>query len=166
MGLQRRLQLVSHDNENQWMQAAIKVAFATSDMKQVDQHFGASRSFAVYLIDPEQVRFVEACAFDCPNMDSNEDKLVAKIAALAGCAAVYSQAVGASAISQLKANGIQPVKVLPGTLISELIASLQEELRQGPSRWLARAVENAQSTTQPATRVRRFDAMEAAGWVG
>ena len=165
MGLQRRLQLVSQDNENPRMPAAIKVAFATSDMKQVDQHFGTSKSFAVYLLDSDQVRFVEACAFDSPTMDSNEDRLTPKIAALDGCAAVYTQAVGASAISQLKAKGIQPVKVLPGTLISELIALLQEELRQGPGRWLARAVENAQSTTQPASRVKRFDAMEAAGWM-
>lgn len=159
MSLQRRLQLVCRDNEDLWMQTAIKVAFATSDMKHVDQHFGAARCFAVYVLDRDQVRFVEASAFGRPDMDGNEDKLAAKIAALAGCAAVYSQAVGASAIGQLKAQGIQPVKVSPGAVIGELIVSLQEELRQGPSRWLAKAIAGAQPTD-----VRRFDAMEAAGW--
>jgi len=160
MGLQRRLQLVYRDNEDLWMQTAIKVAFATSDMKHVDQHFGAARSFAVYVLNRDQLRFVEASAFGRPDMDGNEDKLAAKIAALAGCAAVYSQAVGASAIGQLKAKGIQPVKVSPGAVISDLIVSLQEELRQGPSRWLAKAIADAQSTD-----VGRFDAMEAAGWL-
>jgi nitrogen fixation protein NifX len=92
-------------------------------------------------------------------MDGNEDKLAAKIDVLAGCVAVYSQAVGASAISQLKARGIQPVKVSPGAEIADLIGSLQDQLREGPSHWLAKAI----AGTMPADRS-RFDAMEAEGW--
>ncbi|MBF0255506.1 MAG: nitrogen fixation protein NifX [Gammaproteobacteria bacterium] len=158
MMLQRRLQLLD-TTEASWMSTAIKVAFATTDMKHVDQHFGAARSFAVYAIDPEQARFVEANEFGQLDMDGNEDKLEAKIEALAGCVAVYSQAVGASAINKLKARGIQPVKVSPGANIEELIEALQQELREGPSHWLARAI----AETLPADPA-RFDAMEAEGW--
>jgi nitrogen fixation protein NifX len=85
--------------------------------------------------------------------------LAAKIGSLDGCIAVYSQAVGASAIGQLKAKGIQPVKVSPGAEINGLLESLQEELRQGPSSWLAKAIA-AVLPTDPA----RFDAMEEEGW--
>jgi nitrogen fixation protein NifX len=89
----------------------------------------------------------------------NEDKLAAKIAVLEECIAVYSQAVGASAINQLKAKGIQPVKVSPGAVISDLLESLQDELRQGSGSWLAKAI----VSSQPADPS-RFDAMEAEGW--
>ncbi|MET0092006.1 MAG: nitrogen fixation protein NifX [Sedimenticola sp.] len=141
------------------MTTALKVAFATSDMKHVDQHFGAAQSFAIYAVDQEKACFVEANEFGQLAMDGNEDKLAAKIEALDGCIAVYSQAVGASAIQQLKAKGIQPVKVSPGAEISELIESLQDELRQGPSSWLAKAI----ASTLPADPS-RFDAMEEEGW--
>lgn len=159
MTLQRRLQLVPGNTETAWMDTALKVAFATADRKHVDQHFGAARSFAIYAIDPEHAGFVEACEFGLLGMDGNEDKLAAKIAALDGCVAVYSQAVGASAINQLKANGIQPIKVSPGVEIADLVESLQQELREGPSRWLAKAI-----SMRSADDASRFDAMEAEGW--
>ena len=159
MSLTRRLQLVGGTTEEQWMATALKVAFATSDMKHVDQHFGAAQSFAIYALDRDKSCLVEAIEFGKLAMDGNEDKLAAKIDALDGCIAVYTQAVGASAINQLKARGIQPVKISPGTAINELMGALQEELRQGPGSWLARAIRN----TLPADPS-RFDQMEADGW--
>lgn len=159
MTLQRRLQLVGCNTEDQWMETAIKVAFATADMKHVDQHFGAAQSFAIYAVDQDTICFLEASEFGDLNMDGNEDKLGEKIKVLDGCIAVYSQAVGASAINQLKAKNIQPVKVTPGAVISDLLSALQEELMQGPSSWLARAIQN----TAPVDPT-RFDAMESEGW--
>jgi len=159
MTLQRRFQIVRCNTEEQWMTNALKVAFATTDMKHVDQHFGAARSFTIYAVDRDKVCFVEASEFGRLDMDGNEDKLETKIAALDGCIAVYSQAVGASAITKLKANGIQPVKVAPGAEISDLLESLQDELRQGPGSWLARAI----ASTLPVDPS-RFDRMEVDGW--
>lgn len=159
MNMTRRLQLVGCNTEDKWMSTALKVAFATSDMKHVDQHFGAAQSFAIYALDMDKSCLVEAVEFGKLDMDGNEDKLAAKIDALDGCIAVYSQAVGASAINQLKARGIQPVKISPGAAISGLLASLQEELRQGPGSWLARAIQQA-TPADPS----RFDQMEADGW--
>lgn len=159
MTLQRRLQLVGCATEDSWMAVALKVAFATTDMKHVDQHFGAAKSFAIYAVDPEHAIFVEASEFGQLDMDGNEAKLSVKIEALDGCVAVYSQAVGASAINQLKTRGIQPVKVSPGVEISDLVESLQQELREGPSHWLAKAIADAMPTDPS-----RFDAMEAEGW--
>jgi nitrogen fixation protein NifX len=141
------------------MSTAVKVAFATTDLKQVNQHFGAAESFAVYAVDAERSELVEVMQFGKLSMDGNEDKLAAKIAALDGCIAVYTQAVGASAVGQLKTRGIQPVKVTPGAGVSELLESLREQLREGPSAWLARAIE-AQKPADPD----RFRQMEADGW--
>jgi nitrogen fixation protein NifX len=89
----------------------------------------------------------------------NEDKLAAKIDSLDGCIAVYAQAVGASAVGQLKMHGIHPVKVSAGAHIGDLLQSLQDELRMGPNAWLAKAIR-----TQMSVDPKRFDEMEAEGW--
>jgi nitrogen fixation protein NifX len=159
MTLARRLTLVTTDTGAIEMETAVKVAFATTDMQHVDQHFGAAEAFAVYSLAAERAGLVEALQFGQLSMDGNEDKLAAKIDALQGCIAVYCQAVGASAINQLRAKGIQAMKVAPRAAIADLVASLQHELRQGPSAWLARAIA-AQSPRDPG----RFDAMEQEGW--
>lgn len=180
--LKRQLRVVGPEP-----QTALKVAFATTDMKRVNQHFGSAASFAVYTVDPDEAQLLEVAQFGEPaptgaqdgtnstgsNLDArrapeggqprmtglNEDKLVAKIAMLAGCSAVYSQACGASAVRQLLAKGIQPVRVEPDSHIPVLIGSLQQEMRAGPSAWLAKAIRQQQGPDMG-----RFDAMEDEGW--
>ncbi|MEJ2645701.1 MAG: NifB/NifX family molybdenum-iron cluster-binding protein [Gammaproteobacteria bacterium] len=138
---------------------SVKVAFATSDMRHVDQHFGAAQSFALYAVDPTQTTLLEATQFGKLAQDGNEDKLAVKIAMLQGCAAVFCQAVGASAVRQLLAGGVQPVKVSEGADIKDLLESLQQQMREGPSAWLAQAIQR-----QSAPDMTRFDAMESEGW--
>ena len=141
------------------METAIKVAFATSDMSHVNQHFGSAKSFAVYAVDPERAELLEAAQFGELSQDGNEDKLSVKLQLLDGCAAVYCQAVGASAIKQIVAQGIQPIKVHEGSAIKDLIADLQNEMKSGPSSWLAKAI-NQHKSPDP----KRFDSMAAEGW--
>jgi nitrogen fixation protein NifX len=154
MALHRRLKVLQSGTEGNWMDTAVKVAFASNDLQQVNQHFGAAESFAIYAVDMERTELLEVVQFGALTMDGNEDKLVAKIAALDGCIAVYTQAVGASAVGQLKARGVQP-----GASVTDLLESLQEQLREGPSAWLARAID-AQKPVDPG----RFQDMEAEGW--
>lgn len=164
--MQRRLSVVqapaeAGQDEVQTMnsETSLKVAFATTDMETVNQHFGAAQAFAIYEVDPKNFRMVEAMEFGELKQDGNEDKLAAKIGVLEGCVAVYSQAIGASAMRQLAAAGVQPVKVSADSPIKALLASLQEELRSGPATWLARAIEKHKGPDAG-----RFDAMEAEGW--
>lgn len=160
MTLERRLKILDCDtDEGPNMETALKVAFASTDMKQVNQHFGSAESFVIYAVDPEHSKMLEVAQFGQLAQDGNEDKLIVKLTALQGCIAVYSQAVGASAVRQLKSLGIQPVKVSAGTEITELLESIQDELRSGPATWLARAID-AQKPSDP----NRFDDMEAEGW--
>ena len=159
MTVKRRLKVMNFGAAAMNGEPTVKVAFASGDLRHVDQHFGAAESFSTYQLDPLRSSLVEVIQFGLLAMDGNEDKLAAKIAALEGCVAVYCQAVGASAVKQLRAKGIQPIKVCSGTPISHLIETLQEELRAGPDTWLARAIE----ARQPADPY-RFDRMEAEGW--
>lgn len=159
MSLTRRMQVLHDSVEEIPMETAIKVAFATTDMLHVNQHFGSARSFAIYAVSLDQTQLLEAAQFGDLAQDGNEDKLSVKLQLLDGCAAVYCQAVGASAIRQIVSQGIQPIKVHEGSQIKDLLTDLQQEMRSGPSSWLAKAI-SSQRKPDP----QRFDAMEQEGW--
>jgi len=141
------------------METALKIAFATTDMETVNQHFGSAKSFAIYAVNRDDAQLLEAAQFGELQQDGNEDKLSVKIELLNGCAAVYCQAVGGSAINQLITKGIQPVKVHEGGKITDLIVDLQNEMKAGPSSWLAKAI-NQHKSPDP----ERFNQMEDEGW--
>lgn len=157
--ISRRMRILPDTEERSLMDTAIKVAFATKDLKTVNQHFGSAQTFAIYAVNPEHSEMVEVAEFGQLAQDGNEDKLATKIDLLDGCAAVYCQAVGASAVRQLVARGIQPVKVYEGSLIPDLIRDLQDELVSGPSAWLAKAL-----ARQRGPEAERFDRVEFENW--
>ncbi len=159
MSLTRRMHIVRNEQEKILMDISIKVAFATSDMNRVNQHFGSAKSFAIYAVNPDQIEFIEAAQFGMQEQDGNEDKLAIKFDLLKGCAAVYCLAVGASAVKQLVAQGIQPVKVADDSVIESLLKDLQNELKSGPSSWLARAIKQ-----QTSSDLSRFDEMANDDW--
>jgi nitrogen fixation protein NifX len=138
---------------------SVRIAFASIDRCVVDQHFGAARAFAIHEVSLEAAPLVEVTEFIDTAQDGNENKLPGKIATLTGCAAVYCLAAGASAVKQLLAHGIQPIRVEEGASIEALIADLQHEIASGPGGWLAKALK----ARAPADAA-RFDAMEAEGW--
>jgi nitrogen fixation protein NifX len=159
MALQRHMRIVDHNSDSSVLDTGLKVAFATTDMKTVNQHFGSAQSFSMYVVNPEESILLEAAQFGKLEQDGDEDKLAAKISMLGGCAAVFCQAIGSSAIRQLVMKGIQPVKVAEGAVINDLIEVLQDEMRQGPSAWLAKAIAQQQGPDMS-----RFDEMEDEGW--
>lgn len=137
----------------------VRIAFASTNRSEVDQHFGAARAFAIFDIGADHARLVELSEFIDTDQDGNDGKLPARIATLTGCGAVYFLAAGASAVKQLLMAGVQPVRVEEGASIERLIADIQHELASGPTGWLAKAL----AARAPADST-RFDAMEAEGW--
>jgi len=135
----------------------LKVAFATDDRARVNQHFGASVGFAIFALDDTRAQLVSVAEFPPESMDGNENKLPAKIAALAGCAAVYCLAVGGSAVKQLLAAGVQPLRLEEDTSIERLLGELQKAVRDGGIPW----VEKALGRTKDAGR---FERMASEGW--
>ena len=131
----RHLRLVTKENA-----MSVKIAFASNDRRAVNQHFGAAEAFVVYELDEAGARLVEVAEFIETAMDGHEGKLAAKVGLLNGCAAVYCNAVGASAIQQLLVKGVQPMRVDEGTLIEELLSGLQKCLVTDPPVWLAKHI--------------------------
>lgn len=117
---------------------AVKIAFASSDRRVVDQHFGAAEAFALYDVDEYSVQLVEVVKFMETAMDGHEGKLAAKVALLDECAAVYCNAVGASAIQQLLLKNVQPIRVEEGMSIDDLLQGLQKNWRSDPPVWLSK----------------------------
>ena len=140
----------------------LKVAFASADRSRVNQHFGAAEGFAVYEVTPNKATLVGVAEFAEEAMDGNEDKLAAKVDFLAGCAAVYVMAIGASAIKKLLAKGIQPIRVDEVDGIDELLSGISQAMREGGVAWIERAV----AAQEKSKADDRFAAMEAEGWEG
>lgn len=140
---------------------SLRIAFASSDRKGVDQHFGAAEAFAIYELSEEEAKLIEVAEFTDSDtaMDGHEGKLASKISLLAGCAAVYCNAVGASAIKQLLAAGIQPMKVEEGALIDELLCGLNQAMLNSPPVWMAKYLKKEAPVGED-----RFAAMEDEGW--
>jgi nitrogen fixation protein NifX len=139
---------------------SLRIAFASSDRKSVDQHFGAAEAFAIYELSEDDAKLIEVAEFTDSDvvMDGHEGKLASKIDLLSSCAAVYCNAVGASAIKQLLAAGIQPMKVDEGALIDELLCGLNQAMLNAPPPWMAKYLK------QSAPAEDRFAAMEEEGW--
>lgn len=151
--LTRKLEVVAEGDET-----LMKVAFATADRVHVDQHFGSAVAFSIYGVNRDQVRLLSAFEFESLKHTESEDKLATKLELLKGCIAVYCTACGSSAISQLLECGIQPVKVSENAVVQNLLIELQQELREGPSAWLAKAISRNQLDGE------RFNEMESDVW--
>ncbi|MEW5890263.1 MAG: NifB/NifX family molybdenum-iron cluster-binding protein [Pseudomonadota bacterium] len=118
----------------------IRVAFASDNRLRVNQHFGAAKGFLIYDVDANKTNLVAMGEFPAATMDGNEDKLAVKIDFLAGCAAVFVTAIGASAIKQLLAADIQPVRVAGSDRIETILADIQAGMRQGGVPWIDKAL--------------------------
>lgn len=124
----------------------VKIAFASNDRRLVNQHFGAAEAFVIFEMNETDSRLVEVAEFIETVMDGHEGKLAAKIELLSGCAAVYCNAAGASAIQQLLAKGIQPMRVEEGSAIDGLLGCLQRNMRSEPPVWLAKHLKKQAGT--------------------
>jgi nitrogen fixation protein NifX len=126
---------------------SLKVGFTTLDRHRVDQHFGSAKCVLIYGLNDTQWHLLEAIEYS-DTTSQTHDKLPTRIQDLSQCSAVYCNACGPSAIRQLLEKGIHPVKVTEGSDIHHLLSDLQQELKEGPSGWLARAIKQTNPERQ------------------
>ena len=117
----------------------MKVAFTSSDGRMVDRHFGQTRDFFIWEIGPDDASFVSK-ATALASSEDEEDRIAARASAIAGCAIVYTVAIGGPPAAKLVANRIHPMKTGTEVPISELVSKLQEVLRGTPPPWLRKAM--------------------------
>lgn len=136
----------------------LRVAFASGNGNTVNQHFGAATGFAIHALDGERAQLVEIAEFPPEGLEGNENRLPAKIAVLVGCDAVYCLAAGASAVKQLLAVGVQPIRLDDETDIEELLRQIAQAIRDGGIPWVDKAIRRTCDDRE------RFDRMAEEGW--
>lgn len=116
----------------------LKLAFASTDQRGVNQPFVSSPVFVVCEIHPGGFQLSEMIAFAASgNLEASPDRaLELRLQALQGCAAVYCSALDAVAIRRLLAVGIHPLRVDAGVPIGSLLRALLQAWQQQPPAWL------------------------------
>jgi nitrogen fixation protein NifX len=130
----------------------MKVAFATTDGKNVDEHFGRAGKFAIYEMTGEGYHFVETRKFsdgmdksvtDTKDMGPLHDNAVqSKIDRLADCKLVYMTEIGGPSAARLVKKGMMPMKVKEPVAIENALEKLEETIRKSPPPWLRKALGN------------------------
>jgi nitrogen fixation protein NifX len=147
----------------------LKIAFASDNRTQVNQHFGSATAFVLYDVTPVGATFCGVGEFPEQEMDGNETKLLDKVSFLADCDAVFIRAIGASVIKQLLAQGVHPVRVEASDSIENLLLDVRIAMREGDVPWVERALATKAKAKAPehcAATPDRFSVMEAEGWEG
>lgn len=113
------------------------VAFASSDGVRIDQHFGWSKQFHLFEVEPESsqpLRIVDSSA----EPEGEHEKLTYKIGTIQGSDLMYCTQIGPTAAKMVQSAHIHPVKVAENETIEEAVTKLQQMLRDAPPPWLAR----------------------------
>lgn len=128
----------------------MKIAFATTDGKTVDEHFGRAGRFAIYAIGQDGHRFLEMRKFsdgiDRSIVDSrdggqvHDDKVQAKVDKLSDCKLIYLTEIGGPSAARLVKKGIMPMKVKEPASIEASLKRLEDMLRNAPPPWLRKAM--------------------------
>jgi nitrogen fixation protein NifX len=130
----------------------MKIAFATTDGVNVDEHFGRAGAFAIYDLTRDGYAFREIRKFadgrdsvveETKGMGRVHDDLVEKkVSKLADCKIVYLTEIGGPSASRLIKKGIMPIKVKDVVSIEESLEKLFETIKTSPPPWLKKAIMN------------------------
>ena len=106
---------------------AFRIAAASSDGEQIDEHFGRASTFYVYDITAEAITFIEKRS-RFASSDTEPDRFAEITETLKGCHGVAVSQIGPAAIQYLAARGFRvfeaPYPIRP------VLAKLQEALRE------------------------------------
>ncbi|NOY64810.1 MAG: nitrogen fixation protein NifX [Nitrospirae bacterium] len=130
----------------------MKVAFATTDGINVDEHFGRAGMFAIYEVTRDGYQFVEIRKF-AEGRDTaveetraqgqiHEDMVQKKVDRLADCKIIYLTEIGAPSAARLAKKGIMPVKVKEVVTIEDSLKNLVDTLRTSPPPWLRKEMDD------------------------
>lgn len=128
----------------------MKIAFATTDGINIDEHFGRAGSFAIYDLSRTGYQFAELRKFadgiDQAVVDTREqgalhDEVVQdKVDRLADCKIVFMTEIGGPSAACLVKKGIMPMKVKAVVPIEDSIRQLHETIMKSPPPWLKKAM--------------------------
>lgn len=127
----------------------MKIAFTTEDGVHINAHFGWAKQIVVCEVTAEGHKFLETLEFTGDlQEDGNEDKLLPKLEALAGCTIIYVSAIGGSAAARLINKRITPIKAQSETdRITDVLDKMVQTLKGNPPPWLRKALQQEKTQT-------------------
>ena len=128
----------------------MKVAFATTDGINVDEHFGRAGRFAIYDLTGQGYEFVELRRFS-DGLDLSvvgtkglgqvhDDRVAEKVEKLSDCRIIYMTEIGGPSAARLIKKGMMPIKVTEVVSIEESVRRLMETVKGSPPPWLAKII--------------------------
>jgi nitrogen fixation protein NifX len=117
------------------MNSALKVAFATKDMEEINAHFGGAKEFVVYNVSKEGYEVSEVIKTDS-TAPEDDDKTDYRVRALKGINIMYSESIGGTAAAKVIRAGIHPMKATNSTRIEEVLKELVKMINGNPPPWI------------------------------
>ncbi|ADR33961.1 nitrogen fixation protein NifX [Sulfuricurvum kujiense DSM 16994] len=120
---------------NGTMNSALKVAFATKDMEEINAHFGGAKEFVVYNVSKDGYEVSEVIKTDNAELE-DDDKTDYRVRALKGVNIMYSESIGGTAAAKVIRAGIHPMKANNSTRIEEVLKELVKMINGNPPPWI------------------------------
>lgn len=135
----------------------LRIAFASTDHIHVDLHFGGAEQLVIFDVAPGQADLIGVASFAKAEQVGAEgrvglvgtvqDKVLAKLDFVEGCAAVYAASIGVSSVKRLMSLGIQPIIVDKDHEILDLLNEVSLALVYGGLAWVEKAKAKAEAET-------------------
>jgi nitrogen fixation protein NifX len=125
---------------NGTMDNAMKVAFATKDMEEINAHFGGAREFVVYNVSKDGFSLSEVIKTDTSELE-DDDKTDFRVRALKGINIMYCESIGGTAAAKVIRAGIHPMKVNEPTLIEDVLKTLVQMINGNPPPWIKNIIQ-------------------------
>jgi len=132
----------------------LRIAFATSDRKTVNHHFGGTEGLVIFDVSPGEASLLDFAAFPPAEKEgevvregvtgSIQDKVLVKLDFVKGCHAVYAYSIGSSSTRRLMQLGVQPVIIKEGTEILQILNEISHALAHGGVAWIDKAKAKAE----------------------
>ena len=121
------------------MKNAMRVAFATKDMENINAHFGGAKEFVIYSVSKEGFEMNEVLQTDTSKLEG-DDKTDFKVKALAGVNIMYCESIGGTAAAKVIRGGINPMKVQEVRPIEDVLKELMQMLNTNPPPWIKKII--------------------------
>ncbi len=128
----------------------MKIAFASTDGKSVDEHFGRAGTFVVYEMSTGGFKYLETRTFadgidtaitSTKNLgQAHDDAVQSKVERLADCRLIYLTEIGGPSAARLVRSGIMPMKVKEAGPIERELEKLATLIKGSPPPWLKKAL--------------------------
>ncbi len=112
----------------------IQVAFATTNLEDIDSHFGSAKRFYVFDVTKEQYSAVKI-------VEIKEKDTDLTVSSLKGIDIVYFVDIGPAAAAKLINNGIFPIKYKETVKIEDELNKLTKMLGTNPPPFIKKIIE-------------------------